>query len=112
MTVQPWLLTGPRDWSDARASASSHAHSSDGSDATAIVRSRRCRLLITQAYARYVYVSVKTMSGKRRDDAVVPQGAAVPRGRSSGQTENNHPAPTEGGEPRPAIKCAMPQRLA
>ena len=52
------------------------------------------------------------MAGKGQDDAVVSQGAAVPRGRSCGQTENNHPAPTEGGEPRPAIKCAMPQCLA
>jgi len=52
------------------------------------------------------------MAGKGQDDAVVPQGAAVPRERCRGQTENNHPAPTEGGEPRPAIKCAMPQCLA
>ena len=40
--------------------------------------------------------------------SVVPQGAAVPRGRCRGQTENGHPAHAEGGEPRPAIKCAMP----
>jgi hypothetical protein len=44
MTVQPWLLTGPRGKSDARATASTHADSPDGSDATAIVRSQRCRL--------------------------------------------------------------------
>jgi hypothetical protein len=36
--------------------------------------------LITQAYVRYVYVLAKTMSGKGQNDAVVPQGAAVPRG--------------------------------
>ena len=44
--------------------------------------------------------------------SVVPQGAAVPRGRCRGQTENGHPAHAEGGEPRPAIKCAMPQCFA
>jgi hypothetical protein len=76
------------------------------------VRSQRFQLLITQAYERYVYVAAKTMSGKGQDDAVVPQGAAVPRGRSCGQTENNHPAHAEGGEPRAAINCAMPRCLA
>src|ERR1700730_47614 len=99
MTVQPWLLTGPRNKSDAGASTSTHADSSDGSDATAIVRSQKSRLFTTQAYPRYVYLSANTMSGKGQDAAVVPQGAAVPRGLSCDQTENNHPAPAEGGEP-------------
>jgi hypothetical protein len=44
--------------------------------------------------------------------SVVPQGAAVPRGRCRGQTENGHSAHAEGGEPRSALKCAMPQCLA
>src|SRR5580704_3084671 len=112
MTVQPWLLTGPRDKSDAGASTSTHADSSDGSDATAIVPSQRSRLFTTQAYPRYMYASAKTISGKGQDDAVVPQGAAVPRGRPRGQNENGHPAPAEGESHLRAIKCARPQCLA
>src|SRR5258707_13761093 len=112
MTVQPWLLTGPRGKSDARATASTHADSPDGSDATAIVRSQRCRLFdnpsLPTIRVRVRENNVRKWTGR----SVVPQGAAVPRGRCRGQTENGHSAHAEGGEPRSALKCAMPQCLA